>query len=196
MNIYMLRHGETEWNTKLRIQGQTDTELNENGINQAIEAGEELKNMHLKVDRIFSSPQKRAWTTAIIIGEKLAIECEKVEGLQEICFGKWEGLTWEQVENEFPDEYHYWHENRRTVSPPGGESYQQLLKRTVTALKQIIDREDKDCIVVAHSAVIMTLRCFLDDAPFHEMVKRYRTKNAGIFTFQSEDLLNRIENSL
>ena len=180
MKIYLVRHGETDWNLLNKIQGQTDTSLNDNGRKQAQELAEKVNKELCGIKSIYSSSQKRALETAQIIGRELSIQPIVHRGLEEICLGKWEGYTWKQVRELFFEEYQIWHRNRRYQVPPMGESYQQLLNRLLPAIDDIIKTEEKDTLIVTHSAVIMTLMSYVYDTPFEDMARNYKTGNAAI----------------
>lgn len=185
MKLYLVRHGETDWNIANRIQGQTDTSLNEKGRQQADKlAGELVKGYRIK--KIYASKKARAWETANIIGDELGIVPKIKEGLEEISFGSWEGYTWNEVRENFPQEYLVWKKNRRYQVPPMGESYEQLLRRLLPALADIMAKEEADTLAVTHSAVIMTLMSYLYDTPFEDMAKNYRTGNAEIVELDQE----------
>ena len=207
MKILLVRHGETDWNVAQRIQGSTDTPLNENGMAQARKLAEELAKRETPIVGVYTSKLKRAAKTAESVAKKLGKECIVLPGLEEINFGLWEGITWEQVEEQFPKEYQTWRQNRRYEHPPKGESYQELVERVVAALQKLIkelksekqaDMENSetekagnapasgDIVVVTHSADIMSLMSFIHDTPFHEMVKRYRTGNTAIVEIEAE----------
>lgn len=186
MRIYLVRHGETDWNLENKIQGQTDTHLNENGRRQAQELAEKISLELCGIGSIYTSKKVRALETARIIGEKLSITPVVQQGLEEICLGKWEGYTWKQVREVFSEEYQNWHQNRRYQIPPEGESYQQLLNRLLPALDDIVKKEKRDILVVTHSAVIMTLMSYIYDTPFEDMAKNYKTGNAVIVELSAE----------
>lgn len=207
MKILLVRHGETDWNVAQRIQGSTDTPLNETGIMQARKLAEELAKRETPIIGVYTSRLERAAKTAECVAEKLGKECIVLPGLEEINFGLWEGITWEQVEEQFPEEFQTWRQNRRYEHPPKGESYQELVERVVAALQKLIkelksgksaDREsaeirtsengfaEGDIVVVTHSADIMSLMSFIHDTPFHEMVKRYKTKNTAVVEIEAE----------
>ncbi len=116
----------------------------------------------------------------------MGIRPQRKEGLEEISFGKWEGYTWKQVKETFPEEYLVWQKNRRYQVPPMGESYQHLLGRLLPALDDIIRTESEDTLAVTHSAVIMTLMSYLYDTPFEDMARNYRTGNAEIVELDQE----------
>lgn len=179
LKLYLVRHGETDWNIESRIQGKTDIELNEKGRQQAEELADVLKKEY-GIRRIYTSRQKRAAETAEIIGQHLGIEPEVREGLEELNFGKWEGHTWKQVREMYPKEYFIWHGNRRYEVPPEGESYQHLLDRLLPMLDDIMSNDRQDVLNITHSAVIMTLMSYLYDTPFEDMARNYRTGNTQI----------------
>lgn len=179
MKFYLTRHGETDWNLQNRIQGQTDTLLNERGREQARELARHLKAGY-EIKTIYTSRQRRARETAEVIGETIHVTPIVREGLEEISLGRWEGYTWKQVREQFQAEYQAWYTNRRYQVPPGGESYQQLLDRLLPALAEIFDAHSENVLMVTHSAVIMTLLTYLYDTPFEDMAKNYKTGNTGI----------------
>ena len=89
MLIYLMRHGETDWNKAGRFQGQQDVPLNENGIELAVKTAEGLKNVNF--DAAFSSPLQRALVTARTVIGSRNIEVQTDERLRELCFGPSEG---------------------------------------------------------------------------------------------------------
>lgn len=191
MKLYLVRHGETDWNIESKIQGQTDIVLNERGRQQAEEFAARIAGKDYQVDSIYTSSKRRALETARIIGDALKIEPKVQPGLEEICLGKWEGYTWKQVKELFWDEYQLWRDNRRYQEPPLGESYQQLLDRLLPAIREITQKEKGNVLVVTHSAVIMTLMSYMYDTPFEDMAKNYKTGNAGIVELDVDLLRNR-----
>lgn len=191
MKLFLIRHGQTDWNVKGKIQGSRDTELNDTGIKQA----EELSNMILKnnykFSKIYSSPQKRALKTAEILSRVTNVEQVAIEGLKEINFGEWEGMSWKEVKEKYPMEYEKWYINRRYTKPPKGESYQEMLERVLAVLHRIINENRDDVAIVTHSAVIMSIQCYLTNTPFHKMLN-FKTDNTSITEIDS-DLLIQVE---
>lgn len=185
MKFYLTRHGETDWNIQNRIQGQTDTLLNERGREQAHELAKRLKDEY-EIKSIYTSRQKRAKETAEVIGRAIHVTPIVREGLEEISLGSWEGYTWKQVREQFPDEYQAWYTNRRYQIPPGGESYQQLLNRLLPTLDAILNENLGNVLMVSHSAVIMTLMTYLYDTPFEDMARNYKTGNTGVVEIDQE----------
>ena len=179
MGLYLVRHGETDWNLSSRIQGQTDIPLNDNGRAQARELSAAVRQRGLSPGRIYTSRMLRARETADIVAADLGMEAQILEGVHEINMGAWEGYTWRQVREEFPQDYEKWYCNRRYQIPPGGESYEQLLARVVPAMRKAA-KEKGDSLIITHSAVIMTLLSYLNGTPFADMAKNFKTKNTEL----------------
>lgn len=191
MKLLLIRHGETDWNIEKRIQGSTDIPLNENGRAQAVTLANTLSLRPVPISALYTSPLARAAQTAQIIADKLSLPCQIVSDLREIEFGLWEGLCWEEVKLRYPEEFAAWYKNRRDTRPPEGESYLDLLKRLVPALKKLIpnSKGDGDLAVVTHSACIMSFLSLLYHTPLHEMAKRYPLTNTAITEIKAEQIL-------
>ena len=184
MKLYFVRHGQTDWNTEGKIQGSVDTELNSTGIMQAEEMSRKVLEDHIPISRIYTSRQKRALKTALILSETMKVDCEIADGLEEMNLGAWEGLTWDEVKAKFPAEYEAWYHNRRHARPPKAESYQDMLNRVLAALHKIVQENDRDVAIVTHSAVIMCLQCLINDTPFQKM-GRFKAENTSIAEIDS-----------
>ena len=154
-HIYLVRHGETDWNKNLRFQGQTDILLNETGIQQAIKVREFLKNK--KLNYIFSSDLSRAIQTAEIIADNHNLKLIKYQGLREMNFGEWEGMTYTEIKEHYLELVNKWFEDPSSVNPPGGESLQDFQDRVSDDFNEIINKHrDKKLLAVAHGGVIRT----------------------------------------
>lgn len=197
MTFYFVRHGETEWNVKKKIQGTTDIPLNETGISQARRLADELvgkkERGEFQVVRAYTSPQLRAFETAQIAADALGVECISLDGLKEMDLGEWEGSNWDIIKKTYGETYHYWNGNRRYTHTPGGECYNEVLERTLEELQVILEQETENVIVVSHSAILMALRCYIAKRPFEEMVKRFKTKNAEVVEISAEDVREAIQ---
>lgn len=193
MRLYFVRHGETDWNVKKKIQGKTDIPLNEKGIHQAQALARHLAEEKMSVKHVYYSPQLRAAETARIAAESLHAECIPAVGLMEMNLGIWEGLSWYVIERENSELYQNWRKNRRYVRIPEGECYNDVVKRTLKTLEMIIKKESSDVLIVTHSAVIMTLRCYIAGLPFEEMVHKFKVKNAEVIMIESFKILDAIE---
>ncbi len=145
MKIYLIRHGQTDWNNKGLIQGHTDNKLNEVGENQAKEISSKLKG--IKVDNVICSPLSRAEETLNIIKSKIGIDLENIimDGIIERDFGELEAMGVEAF---------YGIKDYSTLK--GYEQNNQIEKRVNDSLKTIINnsKEDDNILVCAHSHVI------------------------------------------
>lgn len=152
MRIYLIRHGQTDWNARGKIQGSTDIDLNETGRWQAacLAGGMERR----QVGQIFSSRLKRAFETAQTIGDSQGVKVETVEGLREVDFGEWEGLTWKEIEQKYPEEYKLWWENPAGIAPPGGETKEELHRRSAEVVEWILAHAKGDLAVVLHGGIM------------------------------------------
>ena len=151
--IYIVRHGQTEWNLLGKTQGHGNSDLTPKGIEQAELLADSMTKY--PIDYIYSSDLGRAYQTAEIIGNKLNIEVEKTEALREMNFGTWEGRIIKDIIEEDPELYKMWR-NEPTLS--------QIKERTDAFIKEINEKYDgKHIVLVTHSlcARIMLLS-FLD----------------------------------
>lgn len=123
--IYLIRHGETEWSREGKHTGLTDISLTEKGEKEALTLGKRLKGIHF--DHIFSSPLKRVKETCTICGFNPQID----KALLEWNYGAYEGVTSEEIYKTYPD----W--NIFTHGAPGGESTDDIVKRVDHFLKKI-----------------------------------------------------------
>ena len=144
MRIYLIRHGETDWNVSLRLQGREDIPLNECGKRQAYVCGETMKR--LKVDRIVSSPLMRAKDTAKIIGERMGIDHITIdEDITERDFGEASGITYQEKCKRYKD---------REI--PGIEKKEVLRKRMIQAVLKYRTL-NRDILMVSHGGCINAL---------------------------------------
>lgn len=188
MKLYLIRHGQTDWNIEGKIQGNYDIELNDTGIKQAEEMSTKVLEENYKIKKVYSSKQRRALKTAEILSENINVTCIPVEGLEEMNLGKWQGLSWEEVKEKYPEEYAVWYSNRRYTEPPEGESYESMLKRVFNVIRKIINENIDNVAIVTHSAVIMCIQCYITNTPFEQMTK-FKAGNTSIVEIDSNLLM-------
>lgn len=155
MKLFLVRHGETDWNKELRYQGRRDISLNANGIEQARIAGEKLKPY--SPSALYSSSLTRTMQTSEIIGKALGLVPRSEPRLQEIDFGEWEGRTYPEVLELFPQVVQMWQESPLQTGVPGGEKLKDVLDRTLEALRDIWTSAEGHVIVVTHGGPIRLL---------------------------------------
>ncbi|MEN9217270.1 MAG: histidine phosphatase family protein [Gloeomargarita sp. HHBFW_bins_162] len=159
--IYLVRHGETDWNRRGQFQGQRDIPLNEKGIMQAQQTQKLLSQVTL--DFAVSSPLSRSRQTAeLILESHPGISLNLIPDLQEISHGLWEGKFHREVEAEFPGMLDQWHHYPERVQMPQGENLAQVWARAGQAWQKIITQyEGQQGIVVAHDAINKAILCQL-----------------------------------
>ena len=151
--IIAIRHGETAWNVDTRIQGQLDIELNRTGRWQARRAAQALANED--IDAIYSSHLLRAWETADTIAEATGRMAQAIEALQERGFGVFEGKTFSQIEDTWPEQALKWRKRDPHWRPERGESLQDLQQRIVRATSELAQRHiGGQIVLVAHGGVL------------------------------------------
>ncbi len=171
----LVRHGETEWNRTGRYQGHTDIELSAIGLWQAERLRDCLDGQRL--DAVYSSDLKRAWRTAQIITSKRDLAVIPCKELREIDFGKLEGMTRDEIQRHYPN----WGERSPDVSPPGGESLNQLISRIKLFASRLVEPAvDKTILVVAHGGSLQVLMCILLGRDIEHQWWQIRLTNASI----------------
>lgn len=155
--IYLVRHGETEWNKEGRSQGcSNDIPLSEVGMIQANAIANRLKNE--SIDLFFSSNLTRAYQTAKAIAVYHDKEVIMHKEFMEISFGAWEGLRFDEIKEKYIDVYKIWRDTPHIAKVPGAESILEIKERSMTKLMEIINTEkDKNILIVSHGITIKVL---------------------------------------
>ena len=155
--IIAVRHGETAWNVDARIQGQLDIGLNDTGRWQARRVGEALAGEEIAA--VYSSDLGRAHETARTIAQTKGVDVVPHPGLRERSFGMFEGRTFAEIHDTWPDHAHSWRTRIADWQPPeGGESLLQLRERVTRTLHDLAARHPgEQIVVVAHGGVLDAL---------------------------------------
>jgi probable phosphoglycerate mutase len=163
--LLLLRHGQTELSVERRYSGRGNPALTEVGRQQAMAAARYLAERG-GIAAVFSSPLQRAYDTAATAAKALGLDVTVDDDLIETDFGAWEGLTFNQAAERDPDLHRRWLRDTSTT-PPGGESFDQVLDRVLRVRERIIAaQEGATVLVVSHVTPIkMLLRLALDAGP-------------------------------
>jgi len=158
--LYLVRHGQTVGNVQRRWQGWMDGELTPLGVQQAQATARHLAARGQTFDALYSSPLRRAWQTARIVGRAVGLLPLAHEGLKEICFGEVEGMTWDDFAARHPELHRRWTDRGDlSFTWPGGENRADFYRRAQQAIEDIAARHDgQSIVVVAHGG---TLRAIL-----------------------------------
>ncbi len=172
MRLILVRHGQTALNEKKVFRGRLDIPLNETGIQQANAIAERLATFNVK--SIYSSPLKRALETAQVIGRKLNIDTEIDDNLIDFDFGKWQGLTIEEAQKQFPEVYENWLRYPHEVKIPNGENLGLVRTRVSKVLNKLHRDGEGDMVIVSHRVILKILICAalsLDNSYFWRIIQ-------------------------
>lgn len=150
--VYLIRHGQTEWNVERRMQGQSDSPLTPLGIQMA----EHLAPTLPRFGKIISSPSGRTLHTARILFGDQEIVCD--ERLQEINLGRWEGLLQSDLDLDEPELHTKFWKAPHQFESPGGESYLQVADRSVACFNELVEKYPGECIaLVSHTLIVRSI---------------------------------------
>ena len=167
MRIFVARHGQTAWNLEHKMQGCLDSPLTEKGIENAKKLGESLENIDFDV--IYCSPLKRAVDSANYVKGSKNTKLIINESFKEMNYGKWEGMTIDEVKEKYSLEYDNFINKPDKFEPIGGESYESLINRVKNGLFNIIDNsEGENILIVTHTAVIKAIILIAKNNPLEK----------------------------
>lgn len=162
--LWLVRHGQTDWNIEKRLQGQQDTPLNAAGLEQAAALSVVLAEQRFSA--IYSSDLSRARQTASMMAVQQGIPLHLDIRLRERNFGSWEGFTFNEVRERFPEEVVKRESNPIHYAPPGGESLAQVARRMHSIALEIAEScPAGKVLIVSHGASLASLICQARCAP-------------------------------
>lgn len=173
MNLYVVRHGQTEWNVLKKMQGSADIPLNETGLEQAKQINSKLSDIDFNI--IYCSPLIRAKQTANIINEKRSLNIVYDNRLRERNYGEFEGVSKSSFDyNEF------WaytlNKNYRKA-----ENIQEFFKRVSNLLEELkTNYKDDSVLIVAHARIMKAIECLANEMMSDEEIGPYLPDNANI----------------
>jgi len=151
--VFALRHGQTEWNASQRIQGHTDVPLDDTGRWQAARLAQALAGE--RIAAIYSSDLQRAHATALALGAATGVVVKTDPLLRERAFGRFEGATFIEIEQRWPDDALRWRRREPGFAPGGGEPLAAFHARSVGAVARLAALHPGQAIaVVAHGGVL------------------------------------------
>jgi broad specificity phosphatase PhoE len=180
LDILLVRHGQTQWNVEMRLQGTKDSNLTEAGIFQAKKLGERLSDMEFS--EVFASPSGRTMKTAeLVIGDKKNPIITD-ERLKEMNFGILEGRKIETLEEKFKHEIAVMHDKPEAYNPAeyNGETYKELIGRTSQFLDEIINKKEGKILVVAHGMSLMAMIAAINDLEVKDFWSRGLKPNVSL----------------
>ena len=183
--IYVVRHGQTDWNAEGKTQGSIETELNEIGINQAKNVKNELLNT--KLDVVLCSPRNRCKTTAEIIRADRNIPIIEVEDLRERGFGEFEGKQ-KNIDYDWT-EFWNWECNKQYEQAENVRSFFERVSNVIEKIKE--DYKEKNVLIVTHAGVCSMIYCYFNNIKPNGKLKIPGTKNCELMKYKTNQ--NNIE---
>ena len=181
--IYLIRHGETDWNVVRRVQGNTDIPLNENGKSQARDVSEKIAN--LKINRIISSDLSRAKETAEIINKKVNTDIILDNRLREVNYGDLEG----ELIEDFTEET--WNTFFSNPEKSNGESRKNVYIRIKSFLDEL-SKEEGNSLVVTHGGALRMMMYYsknkneFNNEEYMDYIKDVKIHNTEIIEFENK----------
>lgn len=167
--LYLIRHGQTQWNAEHRMQGFGDSPLTELGNLQATWARDAFRNKQFAA--IYASTSLRALHTAEIIRGSRHQSITTYKDLRELSMGSWEGRTVDEIKQQDSKEYQLFWEHPQLYRPSnGGETYAELQNRVVELTQKLIQRHPDQCLlIVSHTIAIKSLLCYFMQQPLEQL---------------------------
>ena len=153
--FFLVRHGETEWNTQRRIQGWADSPLTSLGLAQAEAHGRLLGTF--EIDRVLASPLGRTMQTVVPIVQETGVVAEYDNRLREVCMGDWSGRTAQELQAQYLDQWQARLDDPEGYCPPNGESRLDVKRRVAPLVTELIDAPHQTVVLVSHGITIRVL---------------------------------------
>ncbi|MGL5615884.1 MAG: histidine phosphatase family protein [Sarcina sp.] len=167
--IFLVRHGETEWNKLDKMQGWADSPLSELGEMQAKWLSEKINDFN--INKIYTSPSGRAIRTSNLIKGDNNIEIVVSENLKEMNMGVWEGLEKKVIENLYSEDYYnFWNTPEKYIPKENGESFLEVRERVFQEIMKIVKENDnKNILIVSHGLSIKSFLSELENKKIEEL---------------------------
>jgi len=158
VRLLLIRHAATAWTVQGRFQGQTDVPLSPHGRRQATALARRLRTETLHM--LYASDLQRAWETARPIAAPQALHVHAEPRLREMAFGRWEGLTYAELQRQDAERLAAWERDQLHSAPPDGETLLHMTQRVRAAYADmLVASQDKTVGVVAHGGPLQLLLC-------------------------------------
>jgi broad specificity phosphatase PhoE len=163
--IILVRHGHVDWLMPERFRGRAELPLSSRGRRQAVVAAGYIA-ASWKPDAVYTSPLGRCRETGAAIAAPFRLEPQPIDGLSDIDYGEWQGLTRDQAKEHWPDETELWFRVPHLAAIPGGETLAVVLSRASAALRDVLRHHpDQTVVLVGHDSVNRVLLLFTLELP-------------------------------
>lgn len=160
LELYLIRHGQTDYSRENRFCGSVDPPLNPVGLRMADAFGDVYSKHSFAA--IYCSPMLRTRQTADALARRKGLTPILDDGLREISYGEWEGLRHEDAKAQYADQYAYWSQDTASRGTPGGETAFQVAARAAPVIERVRrEHSEGKVLIVSHKATIRILTCSL-----------------------------------
>lgn len=185
-NIFVVRHGETDFNKEGRYLGRTDEPLNSLGISQAKEIAKKTKGLNVEI--IYCSPLKRAVQTARFIAKSCSCEIIVKECFIERSIGDYEGLTKDEAKNKYPNLYLKNITRIFNEAPPKGETINEVMARVYSGLNEIKNQDKfSNVLILTHGFVAKVINKYFNPQISDQDFFNFNLSNAEIVKYSFDD---------
>ena len=194
LKLYIVRHGETEWNVIKRFQGQLNTPLTKKGIKKLKETGKELEDVTF--EEVYTSELERTVNSAeIILNENRGyknnkLKLKKLAELNEVHFGVWQGLKYEEVFLKYPEEANNYFYNVKNYKAENvkAENLKDALERFLRGINKILDsHKSGNILIVTHGTVFEMFINYVGNSSIFDIDERTLMGNGDYKIFSYED---------
>ena len=183
MNLYLVRHGETLSNRKKIYAGWSDEGLTWRGRKQAEKVAKRL--VYRSISYIYTSPLRRTFQTAEIIGRYLNNQPISEDSFIELRLGAWEGLSEKEIARDYKEKWQIWNTRPQDLVLDGRETLHELLERVLAGIRKLkINHPHSSVVVVTHVAVIRVLLLYQNNFDFHKY-RSIAVPNGEIFVMKN-----------
>lgn len=190
--LLLIRHGESEANRMRIFSGQIDSDLQDNGLQQAKLTAKYIADNY-SIDKIYSSDLQHAYKTAECLAEILNADIITDPNLREIDAGKWEGVKYEELLQKYPEEFNMWLYHIGGARCVGGESVEQLGDRVMLVLTRIAEENaGKTIAITTHATPIRVAQSLIENGTLNEMEDIPWVSNASVTVFEYSNNLWKI----
>ncbi|MDN6195351.1 MAG: phosphoglycerate mutase family protein [Atopostipes suicloacalis] len=188
MKIYVVRHGESQWNVENRLQGSDDSSLTEKGIRDNQELKKYLENSKIIFDSIYSSQSQRAIETAKTIRGNQTIEIKRQSALKEMSVGSWQGMTWPEIKKDYPIKYYqYWYQPDLYAGNNGGEDFYTVERRVVSFTNQLFQKKEaENILIISHGVIIKSMLNYLQNRSIKDFWKEPLVSGSSLTLIEKE----------
>ncbi len=184
--VILVRHGQSETNVRKVFTGQLDAPLTEAGRQQANLMAQYLDKF--RVEKIYASTLERAIETAQAIARRQKCPIEKSDALKEINSGLWQGLTFAEIAEKYPENYQIWKNDIGFATPDGGETCKQLYDRVTAFLEKVLTAPEETVCLVCHATPIRMMESFIlaDSADGAQEIPWVPNASVTVYTYNGQ----------